>query len=92
MLLALSEINWDQFMRNDLPPVVVGICAFATLIAIVAIWHWSKVRVAEAELYLKERMIERGFSAGEIERVLATGKRHGRRSKRHRLPDAEQPI
>ena len=34
--------------------------------------NWRKTRIAEQEAVLKREMIERGFSADEIERVLTT--------------------
>jgi len=44
-------------------------------VASTAAYYWHKVRRAELEASLKHEMIERGMSAGEIERVLQASSR-----------------
>ncbi len=60
---------------------VVGIVAVACLFGLPILWgiahslagEWRKVRVAEQNAVLKKEMIERGFSPGEIVRVIEAG-------------------
>jgi hypothetical protein len=87
---AGSGINWNAFVTSDTLPLVVFL-TLAGLVALIAILarQWKQVRVAEAEAGLKLRMIERGFSADEIERVLQAGLATSRHSRRHRWTEAQ---
>lgn len=55
-------------------PAVIGTCIpiFAILVAIVAILatNWRKAKATECRAVLVQSMIEKGFNASEIERVL----------------------
>ena len=87
---AGSGIDWNTFLNSETLPLMLflGLAGLVALIAIVA-RQWRQVRVAEAEAGLKLRMIERGFSADEVEKVLQAGLASGRPSRRHRSADAQ---
>ena len=78
-----SGIDWDRFVNNDVFPVVIIWVAVAIMIVIwVLAVQWRRVRIAEAEVGLKLKMLERGYSADEIAKVLQAGlptKHHKRR-------------
>ncbi len=61
----LSEIVWTKEMLG----VVFG-CAIPIAAIIGVFWH--KIAKTTSENDLKRRMVERGMSAEEIERVLGT--------------------
>ena len=65
----LADILWNEATLA----IVMG-CAIP-IAAIVCI-AWCKVAKSTSENDLKRRMVERGMSADEIERVLAAGPRH----------------
>jgi hypothetical protein len=64
---------------------VVGLVAVVCLFGAWPLWfiidslasNWRKARVAEQDAVLKREMIERGFTADEIERVIASGSMAG---------------
>ncbi len=60
----LAEIVWNQ---NTL--AVAGI--FAVPIIAVAGYYWAQVHCRKSDNNLKAKMIDRGMSVEEIERVLA---------------------
>jgi hypothetical protein len=72
----LAEIDWNEFVQSGDFPVIVFV-AIAGLVAITAIIavQWRKTQ----ELRLKEKMVERGFTADEIARVV--GARSGNKPK-----------
>jgi hypothetical protein len=66
--MLLAEIDWNSLFAD--PDLVVVFAVWAVvggvvLGAIIAV-QWRKVRQAEHEARLKERMVERGFTADEI--------------------------
>ncbi len=64
-------IDWNALLRSDTIPVVL--CSFmcgALGVTTVIAMQWRRVRISEAEAALKLRMVERGFSTEEIERVV----------------------
>ena len=70
----LAQIGWNGFINGPGLPVVarwslIGLVVITTLVT----WRWRQVRITEAEVSLKLRMIERGYSADEVERVLRAG-------------------
>lgn len=92
-MLALNGFDWNEFVQGgDFAPLVVCIVMTIMVVTALALWHWSKVRIAEAELRLKERMVERGFSPEEIERVFAAGSSRRRRGRHHLRSEAEAPV
>jgi hypothetical protein len=64
---------------------VIGLVAVVCLFGTWPLWliidsvasNWRKARIAEQEAVLKREMIERGFTADEIERVIAAGSKAG---------------
>jgi hypothetical protein len=90
MLEWLSQQSAGQI--TGLVAVLIG-----PMIAMVAIVSaaWTRVRrietqgrIAEAELAVKQEMIERGMSADDIERVLQAGQN----SRAEKQQDAEQHV
>ena len=82
-----SAVDWNQFVNGDIFALVLclSIGGPVSVIAIVA-RHWKQVRVAESEAGLKMRMIERGFSAEQIDPVLRAGlvaRQHNRKHRTH---------
>ncbi|MHC4696293.1 MAG: hypothetical protein ACYTFA_06095 [Planctomycetota bacterium] len=74
MLLLLAEggIDWNALLSGpDVVPILM-VTGFAGIIGLVAIIvpQWRKAKQAGDEARLKERMIERGFTADEIETVI----------------------
>lgn len=60
----------------------IAMAAIMVTMTVAVVWiiahYWRKTRVAAYNARLKQLMIERGMSAGEIERVLqADGKSYG---------------
>ena len=70
MFAQLAAWDWSQLLRMPTLVFVVG-----SVIAVIAIVlpHWRRVREVEAASRLKQKMVDRGFSADEIERVLSAG-------------------
>ena len=86
MPLVLAEINWNSLLRDDdfvmpvmilLAIAIVGVILLTATIAL----QWRRIQQARDETGLKEQMIQRGFSAAEIERVLRAGVGHYRTGK-----------
>ena len=67
MSLALAEIDWNSLLLHDLFPVLVllGVVGLIGVTAIIAV-QWRKAQ----ELRLKEKMIDRGFTADEIVQII----------------------
>jgi hypothetical protein len=57
----------------------IGLVAVGGTVAVFLTWivghHWRRVRLTEAELAVKQDMIQRGMSVSEIERVLRAGEK-----------------
>ena len=83
MLSQLAAVDWNELLNKpDMLPLLI-VTVFAGIIVLVAIIapQWRKAKQAGDEARLKERMIERGFTADEIETVIkasATPKPGGR--------------
>ncbi len=78
MLPVLAEIEWNSLLADPGLVVVFAVWAIVGLVvlgAIIAI-QWRKVQQAKNEAGLKERMIERGFTADEIVSVINAGVSH----------------
>jgi hypothetical protein len=64
---------------------IIGLVSVVCLFGAWPLWliidsvasNWRKARIAEQEAVLKREMIERGFSADEIERVIASSSKVG---------------
>ena len=87
----LAEVNWNSLLANPDLLVLVAVWAIVggvVLGAIIAV-QWRKVEQAKAEAHLKEQMIERGFTADEIIRVISAGAgRDGARKAARRISEA----
>lgn len=64
---ATSGVLWDQ--RTLAIAFTMGGLALVLIVWTLAS-AWRRVRIAEYNAHLKNRMIERGLSADEIERIL----------------------
>ena len=67
----LAEVNWNSIFR---PEIMVFVCVFSFL-TIVGVFRaitsaWKAVEKNRNESQLKAQMIERGYRADEIERVI----------------------
>jgi hypothetical protein len=71
------------------------LCVFGTglIIGLASIigYYWRQIERTRADCDLKRLMIERGMSAGEIERILAAQSPDDRRPARRPTPDARLP-
>ena len=76
--------DWPDFITSETLPVML-FCILLALVAVVAIvaLHWKRVRIAETEAGLKLKMLERGYSADEIAKVLQAGIATGHHKRRH---------
>ena len=77
-------MNWNELFNTDTIPLIIFFISAAVVSVIVVISvQWRKVRIAEAEAALKTRMIDKGYSAAEIEKVcrLQTGATARKRSR-----------
>ncbi len=77
------ESSWSAYALYD-GDFVVGIVGLVGIIAIIAI-QWRKAQQAGYEATLKAKMIERGFSADEITKVVGVSTAP-RRKHRHQAP------
>lgn len=83
---ATGGVDWNQFLNGDVFPGVVISAITALIIVIwVVVVQWRRVRIAEADVGLKLRMLERGYSADEIAKVLDAGIPTRFRKRRDRL-------
>jgi hypothetical protein len=75
MSLLLAEIDWNSLLNK--PDILPMLLAFGTtaivILGVTIAVQWRKVRQAEHDARLKEQMIQRGFSADEIEKVINAG-------------------
>jgi hypothetical protein len=67
----LADYFWNAFLRPDVLGIVFG-CAIP-IVAIVA-GFWYQTAKVRSENDLKRSMIERGFTAEDVERVLRAGR------------------
>jgi len=69
----LASFDVQSFLQSD-ECVVMTVFFTAGFVATVAILttQWRRVRVAETEGAIKMRMIEKGYNADEIERVVTS--------------------
>ncbi len=80
MSLLLAEADWNTLLDDPGILAVVAVWAIVGVVvlgSIIAI-QWRKVQQAKHEANLKQRMIERGFTADEIVSVINAGTAQGR--------------
>lgn len=68
--MIMAEVDWgpilEKAIAKDTIQAILGISLAILIVSLIAWWHMRKLR-------LKEKMIERGFSAFEIEEVMTAG-------------------
>ncbi len=70
---TLGKIDWQPILvGNDGPPLLVIIATGLFIVVIVGMIQWRRIRIGEAEVSLKMRMVERGYSPEQIAQVLQT--------------------
>ncbi len=70
MMDLLADIDWNALFEMPNP---VFFCGAVVAVAAIIAPQWRKATQSRNETRMKERMIERGFSADEIERVTRAG-------------------
>ncbi len=70
-MAQIAPLSWQGFIDGDTFPLIVSlvVAAFVLIVSVLAI-QWRRARVSETEGAIKMRMIEKGYSADEIERVV----------------------
>ncbi len=64
--MILAEVDWNRIVDRILEPAVLF---FLSIIVIVSLVFYSIIRKNR----LKEKMVERGFTASQIEEILKGG-------------------
>ena len=70
MFAQMAVFHWSQLLE---PKTLVFVMAGVVAVSAIVLPHWRRVREVEASSRLKQKMIDRGYSADEIERVLNAG-------------------
>lgn len=65
--MLAQAAQWGRLLEPPLGAIIFGGIASAGVFAVIG-YFWLR----SLELRLKQTMVERGFSAGEIERVIST--------------------
>ncbi len=74
----LANVDWNGFLRSEMLPLTLLIVCVAAVIITAIIAPQAR---KSAETRLKEKMIERGYTASEIGSVISAGsRRRGSRS------------
>ncbi len=95
--MLLADVDWNSLLQKpDMLPLLI-VTGFAGIIGLTAIIapQWRKAKQASDEARLKERMIERGFTADEIETVIkaaAAPERVGKAAPLHRPRPGESDV
>lgn len=83
MLSVLGELDWNSLLQQ--PDVLMAFVSWGGMIVmvlgIVFIIQWRRVQVAKYDAEIKARMVERGYTAEEIVRVLEVGASRKHRSR-----------
>lgn len=90
MPLPLAEIDWNSLLQqSDVFPLLVffGVAGLIGMTAIIAV-QWRKAH----EVRLKEKMIDRGFTADEIVRVINARVSQRRRRQTAHSADPADPV
>ncbi len=94
MMVMLAQIDWNTLLQKpDMLPLLVLVPTMG-MVALVAIIvpQWRKVRQTDAAAALKSQMIQRGFSADEIIRVIEAGDPSGRKKRGSHDPCGVAPC
>ncbi|MGD2109999.1 MAG: hypothetical protein PVI86_11495 [Phycisphaerae bacterium] len=78
-------LDLDRFLNSESAAILLLLFTLGVvLVTFIVARQWRAVRIAEAEVSLKLKMLERGYSADEIVKVLQAGvppwhfkRRHG---------------
>lgn len=70
MFAQMAAFDWSRILK---PETLIFIMAGVVAVSAIAFPQWRRVREVEASSRLKQKMIDRGYSAEEIERVLKAG-------------------
>ncbi len=94
MLSLLAQIDWNTLLKEpDVLPLLVLVPTFGIVgLAAIVAPQWRKAQQANAEARLKERMIERGFTADEIISVIDSGAGRKRVTKAANRPRSTEPF
>ncbi len=68
-----SEGIMMQSVAKNIIPILAITLGIIWLIVLCVMEQWRKVRISEQNAILKKDMLERGFSADEIVRVIRSG-------------------
>ena len=68
--MLLAAFDWNIFDSSTITVIASSVCLAVLVLTVPVMSQWRQHRIAEAEARLKLQMIERGFSAAEIERVV----------------------
>ena len=66
--MIMAEVDWNRVVDKVLDPAVLVILLAILFVSLIA---YSRIR----KTHLKEKMLERGFTASEIEEVMKVGRR-----------------
>ena len=70
--MIVAEVDWAGVLRSAFQsPYIVPVTMVFCAIVFVVVITWSQARATR----LKEKMVERGFTADEIEQVMKAGKK-----------------
>ena len=67
--MIMAEVDWGRILEKGMDgPIqaILGILLAIPIVSLIAWWHMRNIR-------LKEKMVERGFTASEIEEVMTAG-------------------
>ena len=69
---TLAEVDWNSLLQQGpgLPIMVVFSLMATVAVVVIVAPQWRRVRLGEADARLKRQMIEQGYSAEEIKRIL----------------------
>ena len=68
--MIMAEVDWNRIVDKVLDPAVLVILLAILFVSLIA---YSRIRKTR----LKEKMLERGFTASQIEEVMEAGRRRG---------------
>ena len=71
--MASTESSLESAIARNIVPVAAIVLGILWLIIYSIMEEWRKVRIAEQNAILKKEMLERGFSADDIVRVMRNG-------------------
>ena len=67
---ALASFDWDDLFE---PPTIIFLVGGLIAVTAIVAHQWRRAQKSSDDARLKEQMLQRGFSAEEIERVIKAG-------------------